>query len=86
MSKNEKDLYCYAFEDIALKKIYFGGAWMKGYDILFDKSNSQIHFVESECDPNSVENNGIGNPNIISTQDDLNLIIKINALYKGCNK
>lgn len=41
LRRNNKDLYCLAFET-GSSKVILGGAWMRGYDILFDRENKEI--------------------------------------------
>jgi hypothetical protein len=32
-----QDVYCLGFEPYPTDRIYLGGSWMRGYDILFDR-------------------------------------------------
>jgi hypothetical protein len=48
-SSESSQNYCFGFEPLNTGKIYFGGTWMKNYDILFDWDNKNVKLTPSNC-------------------------------------
>ena len=55
LNDNEKIGACLGFEGESTSKITLGGTFMHGHDIIFDKDNQMIGFVEADCNRGGVE-------------------------------
>ncbi|KRW98301.1 Aspartic peptidase domain [Pseudocohnilembus persalinus] len=58
LKPNYIDQWCFAFEASG-SKFLLGGSWMRQYDILFDRGNHQLHFTQSDCNSQEINNSYI---------------------------
>lgn len=72
---NDATVFCYAFAALSANRVYLGGTWMKGHEILFDRQNKKIFIKENPCSSSFGQSNFTtiieSDPKIQNTESDL---------------
>ena len=55
-SYDNKIIGCIGYNSVNENRFTFGSTWMHGHDIIFDRSENKIGFVEADCDRGEKEN------------------------------